>query len=54
MRRMLVVAGLGYLCISVIVGIHAVIVQTEGGGDQDTISLDVLDRAFRWPVRIFD
>jgi hypothetical protein len=54
MRRILVMAGLGYLCIAVVFGIHAVIVQRDEPGDGSSISLDILDRAIRWPVRILD
>jgi hypothetical protein len=54
MRRFLVIAGLGYLCVAVIIGIHGVVFEPEGSGDRDSISLDLIDRAVRWPVRIFD
>jgi len=53
MRRILVVAGLGYLCIAFIIGIHGFVTQPDGSGDGDSISFEVIDRAIRWPVRIF-
>ena len=53
MRRILVIAGLGYLSIAFIIGIHGVITQPKGSGDGDTISFELIDRAVRWPVRIF-
>jgi hypothetical protein len=53
MRRILVIAGLGYLCIAFIIGIHGVVTQPKGSDDGDSISLELIDRAIRWPVRIF-
>jgi hypothetical protein len=52
MRRLLVVAGLGYLSIAIIIGIHDVIVQPNG--DRDAVSFELIDRAARWPITIFD
>lgn len=54
MRRILVVSCLGYMSVAVIVGIHAIIVESDGTKDQAVISHDVLDRAVRWPIRIFE
>jgi hypothetical protein len=54
MRRLLAMFSLGYLCIALIFGIHAVIVEPDGPSDGASLSLDIIDRAIRWPVRIFD
>ena len=54
MRPILVMAGLGYLCIAIVIGIHGVITEPDGSGDRDAIRLEVIDRALRWPVTIFN
>ncbi len=54
MRRVLVVSCLVYMSVAVIVAIHAIVVEGNGGRDQDVISHDILDRAIRWPIRIFE
>ena len=47
MRPILVIAGLGYLCIVVVIGIHGVITGDAG-------PLEVIDHAARWPLTIFN
>ncbi|MDH3235377.1 MAG: hypothetical protein OEQ29_17795 [Alphaproteobacteria bacterium] len=54
MRRILVVSCLVYMSVAVVVGIHAIFVESNGKQDQSVISHDVLDRAILWPLRIFD
>jgi hypothetical protein len=54
MRRFLVVSCLVYMSVAVIVAIHAIVVEGNGGRDQDAISYDILDRAIRWPIRLFE
>ena len=53
MRRILVVCSLIYMSVSVVVGIHAVIMQ-DRKQDDDIISHEILDRAILWPLRLFE
>lgn len=54
MRRFLVVTCLTYMSIAVIVGFYSIITQPDGGADDTVISYEVLDRAIRWPIRLFE
>jgi len=53
MRRILVVCSLIYMSVSVVVAIHAVIMQ-DRKQDADIISHEILDRAILWPLRLFE
>ncbi len=53
MLRVLIVLCLIYTSVAVGHAIHAIVVESNGSRDQETISQDILDRAIRWPIRIF-
>jgi len=54
MRRILVVSCLLYMSVAVVVGIHAIVTENDGASDDEAISLEVIDRAILWPLRLFD
>ena len=54
MRRILVFSCLAYMSVAIVIAIHAIIIENDGKQDNDVISHEILDRAFRWPIRIFE